>query len=99
MIAATNKDLKKEVAEGRFEDLYFRLTPLSVHVPPLRERKDDIPLLARHILDNFRKKTGKEVAGVSRPAQAASWPRLARQHQGARKCYRARGHTRQRAFR
>lgn len=79
VIAATNKDLKKEVAEGRFrEDLYFRLTPLSVHVPPLRERKDDIPLLARHILDNFRKKTGKEVAGVSRPAQAAlmayDWP-------------------------
>lgn len=79
VIAATNKDLRKEVADGRFrEDLYFRLTPLSVHVPPLRERKDDISLLARHILDNFRKKTGKDVSGVSRPAQAAfmgyDWP-------------------------
>jgi len=79
VISATNKDLPKEVREGRFrEDLYFRLTPLSVHVPPLRDRKDDIPLLSRFILDKFQNNTGKKMIGISRPAQKAlmsyDWP-------------------------
>ncbi len=79
VIAATNRDLAEDVKAGRFrEDLFFRLTPLTIHVPPLRERKDDIPLLSRFILDRFYKRTGKRIAGISRPAQTAlmsyDWP-------------------------
>lgn len=79
VIAATNRDLSSEVRDGRFrEDLFFRLTPLTITVPPLRERKDDIPLLVRHLLDRFQKRTGKEILGVSRSAQAGlisyDWP-------------------------
>lgn len=79
VITATNRDLSKEVRDGRFrEDLFFRLTPLTVHVPPLRSRKDDIPLLTRFILNRFYKRTGKKVLGVSMPAQTAlmsyDWP-------------------------
>jgi DNA-binding NtrC family response regulator len=71
IIAATNRNLEVEVAEGRFrEDLFFRLTPITIKVPPLRDRKDDLPLLCRVILDRFSKRTGKKVFGISRPAQA-----------------------------
>ena len=72
VIAATNKDLVHEVKSGRFrEDLYYRLTPLTIHMPPLRDRKDEIPLLCRFFLDQFNERTGKKVFGISRPAQAA----------------------------
>ncbi len=79
IIAATNRDLEQEVKEGRFrEDLFFRITPLIIKVPPLRDRKDDIPLLYRVILDKFVRRTGKKVYGVSRPAQTVlmsyDWP-------------------------
>lgn len=79
VITATNKDLAKEVKDGRFrEDLYFRLTALTIHVPPLRERKDDIPLLSRYMLNRFHHRTGKKVLGISMQAQAAlmayDWP-------------------------
>ncbi len=79
VITATNKDLAKEVKDGRFrEDLYFRLTALTIHVPPLRERKDDIPLLSRYMLNRFHQRTGKKVLGISMQAQAAlmayDWP-------------------------
>lgn len=79
IIAATNKDLMTEVKNGRFrEDLYYRLTPLAIHLPPLSERKDDIPLLCRFLLDKVKQRTGKKVFGVSRPAQIAlmshDWP-------------------------
>lgn len=79
IIAATNRNLEAAVAQGRFrEDLFFRITPLVIKVPPLRDRKDDIPLLCRHILNHFNQRTGKKVYGISRPAQAAllahSWP-------------------------
>lgn len=79
VIAATNKDLAHEVKSGRFrEDLYYRLTPLTIHMPPLRERKDEIPLLCRFLLEGLNKRTGKKILGISRPAQATlfsyEWP-------------------------
>lgn len=79
VIAATNKDLEKEIAEGRFrEDLYYRLSVIPVHLPPLRERREDIPLLTRNFLERFRKSTGKNIEGIEPKAmerlEAYDWP-------------------------
>jgi two-component system response regulator HupR/HoxA len=79
VIAATNKDLEAEVAAGRFrEDLYYRLAALPVHVPPLRKRSEDIPVLARAILGELAPALGQEVAGFTDEAlgcmQAYAWP-------------------------
>ncbi|HXJ15604.1 MAG TPA: sigma-54 dependent transcriptional regulator [Candidatus Polarisedimenticolia bacterium] len=79
VIAATNKDLEKEIAEARFrEDLYYRLSVIPIHLPPLRERHEDIPLLAREFLERFSKSMGKRTAGIEpeamRRLEVYDWP-------------------------
>jgi two-component system, NtrC family, nitrogen regulation response regulator NtrX len=78
VIAATNKDLPREIAAGRFrEDLYFRLNVIPMRVPPLRERAEDIPLLAVHFLEQFSSAYGrvKRLAPETTPVlQAYRWP-------------------------
>jgi two-component system response regulator HydG len=69
VIAATHKDLEKEVREGRFrEDLFYRLNVVPVSIPPLRERKEDLPSLAAHFLALYREKNQKEVKEISSKA-------------------------------
>jgi two-component system response regulator HydG len=66
ILAATNRNLEDDVAEGRFrEDLYYRLNVVTVNAPPLRNRQDDIPLLAQHFLEKYSEKNRKQVKGFS----------------------------------
>ena len=79
VIAATNRDLEKEIAEDRFrEDLFYRLSVIPIHLPPLRERREDIALLARAFLDRFRVSMEKTVDGIEpealRRLEAYDWP-------------------------
>ncbi|MCE1188847.1 MAG: sigma 54-interacting transcriptional regulator [Ignavibacteria bacterium] len=79
IIAATNRDLEKEVAHNRFRaDLYFRLNVFPILVPPLRERKEDIPLLIRYFLEQYSKKIGKTVTTIKKNSlddlSNYSWP-------------------------
>jgi Response regulator containing CheY-like receiver, AAA-type ATPase, and DNA-binding domains len=79
IVAATNKDLKAEIEKGSFrEDLYFRLNVVNIFVPPLRERKDDIPLLAASFLKEFSRENGKKIEGIHEKARSRlysyEWP-------------------------
>jgi DNA-binding NtrC family response regulator len=88
IICATNRDLEREVSEGRFrEDLFYRLNVIELHLPPLRERREDIPLLARH----FVKRTAREQEQPEKPVEPAAmtalinynWPGNVRELQNA----------------
>ncbi len=79
LIAATNRDLKKMVAEGKFrEDLYFRLNVITIRMPALRERREDIPLLANHFLKVYSRENGKRIREISSEAMQKlveyAWP-------------------------
>jgi transcriptional regulator with GAF, ATPase, and Fis domain len=78
IVAATNRNIEKEVAEGRFrEDLYYRLKVFPIRVPPLRERREDIPTLATHFIKRYSVELGRPAAGFSQQAmellQAYDW--------------------------
>ncbi|MDR1106620.1 MAG: sigma-54 dependent transcriptional regulator [Treponema sp.] len=79
IVAATNKDLKAEIEKGAFrEDLYYRLNVVNIHVPPLRERRDDLPLFISAFLREFSGENGKQVTGINDKARsclyAYPWP-------------------------
>jgi Nif-specific regulatory protein len=79
VIAATNRDLERSLAEGTFrEDLFYRLNVVPLRIPPLRQRREDIPLLATWFVHKFSEQTGRNVTGLSREARAIltayDWP-------------------------
>jgi two-component system response regulator HydG len=83
-IAATNKDLEAAVRDRTFrEDLYFRIKGVTITLPPLRQRREDIPLLIQHLLERASKKLGRHIAGIDSDVKATlmaySWPGNVRQ--------------------
>ncbi|HOG29423.1 MAG TPA: sigma-54 dependent transcriptional regulator [Vicinamibacterales bacterium] len=84
IIAATNRDLARAVADGTFrEDLYYRVNVIPIHLPPLRERREDIAPLAEHFVAKYREQMGKAVSGLTPEAvrwlEAGDWPGNVRQ--------------------
>jgi two-component system response regulator PilR (NtrC family) len=79
VIAATNQDLPRLISEGRFrEDLFYRINVIPITLPPLRERREDISLIAEHFLHKYNEQMGREIAGISHQAmdllQGHDWP-------------------------
>ncbi len=88
VVAATNRDIETEVSEGRFrEDLFYRLNVIRLNVPPLRERSEDIPLLAQHFLQKCSRKNDKSLTGITNGALEAmshwAWPGNVRELENA----------------
>jgi transcriptional regulator with PAS, ATPase and Fis domain len=101
VIAATNKDLDAEIRKGHFrEDLYFRLAVLSLLLPPLRERAEDIPLLVEHFLGKYGRELGKDIDGLTPSALDVlvryAWPGNVRELENA--IYEAMVHSEERAL-
>ncbi len=79
VVAATNRDVRQMVADGRFqEDLFYRLNVIPIHIPPLRERREDIPVLVEHFIQKHAQRAGKRIdgigPGVMEVLQASDWP-------------------------
>ena len=79
ILSATNKDLQKEMSAGRFrDDLFFRLNVVNIHLPPLRDRREDIPLLARHFLrkasEAHKRKVNDFADGAMKTLMSQAWP-------------------------
>ncbi len=88
VISATNKDLEEEMKKGEFrEDLYYRISVFPIKLPPLRERREDIPLLAGHFLQKFARQEGKSIEGITPDAldlmMAYHWPGNVRELENA----------------
>jgi len=88
LISATNESLEEAITEGRFrQDLYYRLNVVSVSVPPLRERREDIPLLADYFVQLFNERSRKKIDGISTEAlnmlERYDWPGNVRELQNA----------------
>jgi len=88
VISATNKDLEEEMKKSEFrEDLYYRISVFPIKLPPLRERREDIPLLAAHFLNKFNQHEGKQIEGISPDAldlmMAYNWPGNVRELENA----------------
>ena len=77
VITATNKDLHRLMAQGRFrEDLFYRIGVIPVHLPPLKERREDIPLLVKAFIDQGRRRTRKPITGITAAALELSYPTI-----------------------
>jgi len=79
VVAATNRDLQAAIAEGRFrDDLFYRINVFPIEIPPLRERKEDIPLLVEYFVDRYASQAGKKITGISKRSmellQTYRWP-------------------------
>jgi DNA-binding NtrC family response regulator len=88
VIAATNRDLGQMVADGRFqEDLFYRLNVIPIHIPPLRERREDIPVLVEHFIAKHAQRAGKRIEGIAPGVMAAlqvsDWPGNVRELENA----------------
>jgi DNA-binding NtrC family response regulator len=88
VVAATNADLQREVAEGRFrEDLFYRLNVIRIELPPLRDRREDVPLLVQHFIEKYTRLAGKSVTGITPEAldqlQGYEWPGNVRELENA----------------